>query len=52
VEDAGQEVGAGINYYFNSHKLKLQADYIARMPGDFDFGVANHVTHLQLDATF
>ena len=31
-------MGAGINYYFNGHKMKLQADWIALMPGDFDFG--------------
>lgn len=48
----GQEVGAGLNYYFNGHKLKLQADWIALMPGDFDFGRAAHVAHLQLDVTF
>ncbi|HEY6558504.1 MAG TPA: hypothetical protein VI072_14580 [Polyangiaceae bacterium] len=52
VRANAQEVGAGLNYYFSGHRLKLQADYIARMPSDFDFGVADHVTHLQLDATF
>jgi len=48
----GQEVGAGLNYYVNGHRFKIQADWIARMPTDFDFGVADHVAHLQLDATF
>jgi hypothetical protein len=48
----GQEVGAGLNYYFNGHKMKLQADWIALMPGDFDFGRAAHVAHVQLDITF
>jgi hypothetical protein len=48
----GQEVAGGVNYYFNGHKMKLQADYIARMPHDFDFSVADHVAHLQLDVTF
>jgi hypothetical protein len=52
VDARAQEVGAGLNYYFNGHRLKVQADWIARMPRDFDFGVADHVTHLQLDATF
>lgn len=47
----GQEVGAGLNYYFNEHKLKLQADWIARMPHDFHFDAADHVVHLQLDVT-
>jgi hypothetical protein len=52
VDANAQEVGAGLNYYFSGHRLKLQADYIARMPSDFDFDAADHVTHLQLDATF
>ncbi|HRI70381.1 MAG TPA: hypothetical protein PK156_39385, partial [Polyangium sp.] len=46
------EVGAGINYYFNDHRLKLQADWISRAPDDFDFEKANHVVHVQVDATF
>ncbi len=49
---AGQEAGAGINYYINGHKLKLQLDWIARMPHDFDFRRAAHVIHAQLDVTF
>jgi hypothetical protein len=52
LEARGQELGAGLNYYFNGHKMKLQADWIALMPGDFDFGRAAHVAHLQLDVTF
>jgi phosphate-selective porin OprO and OprP len=52
LEARGQELGAGVNYYFNGHKLKLQADWIALLPGDFDFGRAAHVAHLQLDVTF
>ncbi|MDI1482124.1 porin [Polyangium sp. y55x31] len=52
VQSRGQEIGVGLNYYFNKHKAKLQADWIARMPHDFDFEKANHVAHLQLDVTF
>lgn len=52
VDSRGQEVGAGLNYYFNKHWLKLQGDWIARMPHDFDFGRADHVVHVQLDVTF
>jgi len=52
VESRGQEVGAGVNYYFNGHWLKLQGDWIARMPRDFDFQRADHVFHAQLDVTF
>jgi hypothetical protein len=48
----GQEVAAGINYYLNGHRLKLQTDWIARMPRDFDFSWADHLVHVQLDATF
>lgn len=48
----GQEVAAGVNYYFNKHRFKVQGDWIARMPHDFDFSVAENTAHLQLDATF
>lgn len=51
VDKRGTEVGAGLNYYFNGHKLKLQTDWIARMPDNFHFGSADHVVHLLLDAT-
>lgn len=52
VDGRGQEVAGGLNYYFNGHKLKLQADYIARMPHDFDISVAEHTAHVQIDVTF
>lgn len=52
IERRGQEVGFGLNYYLNGHKFKLQADYIGRMPGDFDFSLADHGVRAQLDATF
>jgi hypothetical protein len=52
IDNLGQEVGAGLNYYFNFHWLKVQADWIARMPRDFNFERALHVVHVQLDATF
>lgn len=48
----GQEVAAGLNYYINGHKLKLQSDWIARMPHDFAFKQAEHVVHAQVDVTF
>lgn len=50
--DRGVEVAAGLNYYFNGHRFKLQADWIARAPSSWDLSVADHVVHLQLDATF
>ncbi|MBX3271359.1 MAG: porin [Sandaracinaceae bacterium] len=55
VEEAarrGVEVAAGLNYYLNGHRFKIQADWIARMPSDFDLSQAQHVVHVQLDATF
>ena len=52
AETRGQEVGAGVNYYFNGHWMKLQADWIAHMASGFEFSQADHVTHLQLDVTF
>jgi phosphate-selective porin OprO and OprP len=48
----GQELGAGVNYYLNEHWFKLQADWIARMPRGGDFDRADHLVHVQLDATF
>ena len=52
IEARGQEVGLGLNYYVNGHRMKLQADWIALAPPDFDLGDAQHVAHVQLDATF
>ena len=45
------ELGAGVNYYLNGHQLKLQADWIAKVPADLQFEDAAHVAHLQLDVT-
>lgn len=52
TEATGQELAGAVNYYINGHKLKLQADYNARMPHDFDFSRAAQTVHVQLDATF
>ncbi|HXS15591.1 MAG TPA: hypothetical protein VN764_00295, partial [Polyangiaceae bacterium] len=52
VENFGQEIGAGVNYYINEHRMKLQADWIARTPYNFDFSGADHLLHAQLDVTF
>lgn len=52
ADDRGQELGAGINYYLNGHRLKLQTTWIARTNPDFDFGEASHGFSTQLDATF
>jgi len=51
VQVRGLEIAAGANYYFNDHKLKLQAGWVARMPPGAEFGRADHVVHLQLDIT-
>lgn len=52
LDRRGQEVGAGLNYYFNGHRLKLQTDWIALMPHGFRFREAVHVVHVLLDVTF
>lgn len=52
VEDFGQEIAAGVNYYLNGHRLKFQAGWVARTPSDFDFSVADHLAHVVFDATF
>jgi hypothetical protein len=52
LDAKGQEVAAGLNYYVNGHRFKVQADWIARLPPDFTFDRADHVVHVQLDATF
>jgi len=52
ADTRAQEVAAGVSYYFKGHRLKLQGDLISRMSRDFDWDVADHVAHLQLDATF
>jgi phosphate-selective porin OprO and OprP len=48
----GQELAFGANYYVNGHKMKLQADWVARMPHGFVFERAEYLVHVQLDATF
>jgi hypothetical protein len=48
----GQEMGAGVNYYVNGHKFKLQTSWIARTSTDFDFRQATHGLYALLDATF
>jgi hypothetical protein len=48
----GQEIAAGLNYYINGHRMKLQTDWIALMPRNFAFDRAEHIVHLQLDVTF
>jgi hypothetical protein len=52
MRNRGQEVAGGLNYYFNGHRMKLQADWIGLMPHDFDFRRAEHIVHVQLDVTF
>jgi hypothetical protein len=51
VEERGQELGAGFNYYLNGHKLKLQGNWIALMPPK-QFERADHAAQALLDVTF
>lgn len=46
----GQELAGGVNYYFNNHRFKVQADWIARLTPDFER--PEHNVHVQFDATF
>jgi hypothetical protein len=51
AQTQGRQAGAGINYYFNKHYLKLQTDYFAI------FGTENtdnirHSFRVQMDASF
>jgi phosphate-selective porin OprO and OprP len=48
----GEELVAGVNYYLNGHRLKIQANWIARMPVGLELQRADHLAHVQLDATF
>lgn len=52
VAARGSEVGAALNYYFNGHRMKIQADWLAFTSADLDLRAADHVTHLLLDTTF
>lgn len=52
AETAGREVAAGLNYYINGHKAKIQTDWISRFPGDYDLEESQHTAHVQLDVTF
>lgn len=52
LESRGQEIAAGLNYYVNGHRFKLQADWLARTRRDFQFDEVDQVVHAQLDATF
>ncbi|MBN1607083.1 MAG: porin [Polyangiaceae bacterium] len=52
ADTRGQEVGAGVNYYLNGHKFKLQTSWIARTSTDFKLKQATHGIYALLDATF
>jgi len=52
VRRGAHEVGLGANYYVHHHRLKLQVDWIARLPLDVDVSRASHAIHAQLDVTF
>jgi phosphate-selective porin OprO and OprP len=52
VNNLGQEVGGGVNYYFNGHRFKLQLDWLARLSSKGELDNASHSAHTQLDVTF
>lgn len=52
VKHRGSEVAGGLNYYFNGHRMKAQATWLARTGSNLDLGRADHSVVAQLDATF
>jgi phosphate-selective porin OprO/OprP len=50
VDATGHEVSAGVNYYFNGHSMKVQADWTHTFGDRFRTGP--HLIRLQLDASF
>jgi hypothetical protein len=48
----GNEVGGGLNYYFNNHRLKAQASWIARTDSRLKLNAGDHLVAAQIDATF
>jgi hypothetical protein len=52
LDAKGNELGAGVNWYLNGHRAKLQADWIALLPPSYAFDEAEHTVHAQLDVTF
>ena len=53
LERGGREVAGGINYYFNNHRFKFQADWVLRTPPSNFLGTgSDQLVHAQLDATF
>jgi hypothetical protein len=52
VNRRGNEVLAGVNYYFNGHSMKAQATWVARTGADLNLNAADHTAVVQLDATF
>ena len=52
VKRRGSEVAGGLNYYFNGHRMKAQATWVARTSSELDLGAADHSIVAQLDATF
>lgn len=52
VKKRGSEVAGGLNYYFNGHRMKAQATWVARTSSELSLSKADHSIVAQLDATF
>ena len=52
LDRLGRELAFGVNYYVNGHRMKIQADWIARLPDTYDLRQGDHSAYLQLDVTF
>lgn len=52
VKKRGSEVAGGFNYYFNGHRMKAQATWVARTSSELNLSKADHSVVAQIDATF
>ncbi len=52
VNRRGSEVAGGLNYYFNGHRMKAQATWVARTNAELALNDADHSAVAQLDVTF
>lgn len=52
INKRGSELAGGLNYYFNGHRMKAQATWVARTNADLALDEADHSVAAQIDATF
>lgn len=52
INRRGSELGGGLNYYFNGHRMKAQFSWVARSSADLALNRADQSVTAQIDATF